>query len=85
VVVPGQERFAILLARSKQGFDFAESAPDVKAVFVLAGTKDERNFHLVSLAAIAQIVHDDGFERRWLEAKGEQSLRDLVLLAKRRR
>ena len=85
VVIPGQKRFAILLARSKLGFHFSESAPDVKAVFVLAGTKDERNFHLVSLAAIAQIVQEDGFERRWLAAKGELSLRDLVLLGKRRR
>ena len=85
VVVPGKKRFAILLVRSKQGLHFSESAPDVKAVFVLAGTKDERNFHLVSLAAIAQIVHEDGFECRWLAAKGEQSLRDLVLLGKRRR
>jgi len=85
MVVPGKKRFAILIARSKQGLHFSESAPDVKAVFVLVGTKDERNFHLVSLAAIAQIVHEDGFERKWLAAKGEQSLRDLVLLGKRRR
>jgi len=85
VVIPGQKRFAILIARSKQGFHFSESAPAVKAVFVLAGTKDERNFHLVSLAAIAQIVYEDGFDRKWLASKGEQSLRDLVVLGKRRR
>jgi len=52
----------------------------VEAVFVLAGTKDERNFQLVSLAAIARIVHEDGFERKWLAAKGKQSLPDVARL-----
>lgn len=85
VVVPGQQRFALLLARCRKGCYFSESAPDVKAVFVLAGSKDERNFHLVSLAAIAQIVQEDDFEHSWLAAKGREALRDLVLLGKRRR
>jgi len=85
VVVPGKHTFSLLLARCREGLYFSESAPDVKAVFVLAGSKDERNFHLVSLAAIAQIVQEDGFERRWLAAKGKEALRDLVLLGRRRR
>ncbi|MCK4527856.1 PTS sugar transporter subunit IIA, partial [candidate division WOR-3 bacterium] len=62
-----------------------EDAPAVNTVFVLVGTKDERNFHLRALAAIAQIVQDSHFENRWLAAKSEESLRDTVLLGKRRR
>ena len=67
------------------GVRFSDAAPEVRTVFVLAGSKDERNFHLVSLTAIAQIVQDEDFEERWLAAKGEQALRDTVLLAKRAR
>jgi mannitol/fructose-specific phosphotransferase system IIA component (Ntr-type) len=85
IVVSGQNRFALLLARCKKGFYFSEASPDIKAVFMLAGTKDERNFHLVSLAAIAQIVQEDDFECKWLTARGVEALRDLVLLGKRRR
>jgi hypothetical protein len=37
----------------------------VQAVFVLAGTRDDRDFHLRALAGIAQIVQDPAFEKRW--------------------
>ncbi|MCK4525766.1 PTS sugar transporter subunit IIA, partial [candidate division WOR-3 bacterium] len=62
-----------------------EDAPAVNTVFVLVGTKDERNFHLRALAAIAQIVQNPHFKDRWLAAKSEESLRDIVLLGKRSR
>jgi mannitol/fructose-specific phosphotransferase system IIA component (Ntr-type) len=85
VVVPGEGRFGLLLARARQGISFSDEAPEVKAVFVLAGTRDERNFHLRALAAIAQIVQEKDFERRWLSATSQQALRDVALLAERRR
>ncbi|KPJ63164.1 hypothetical protein AMJ44_14700 [candidate division WOR-1 bacterium DG_54_3] len=52
---------------------------------MLLGTKDERNFHLVSLAAIAQIVQEPDFEERWMKAKNKEALRDIVLLGQRKR
>ena len=70
---------------AKEGVFFSNSAPHVHAVFVLAGTKDERNFHLRALAAIAQIVQDPKFEDKWLKAKSGEALRDIVLLGERRR
>jgi amino acid transporter len=85
VVVDGEGRFDILLARSRAGIRFSDAAPAVHCVFVLAGTRDERNFHLRALSAIAQIVQAGDFERRWLAARGEQALRDLVLLGERQR
>ena len=52
---------------------------------MITGTRDERNFHLQSLAAIAQIVQDSNFEKKWLKAKNIEALRDIVLLGDRRR
>ncbi|OQX54427.1 MAG: hypothetical protein B5M48_00920 [Candidatus Omnitrophica bacterium 4484_213] len=49
------------------------------------GILDERNFHLRALSAIAQIVQDPHFEKKWLAAKSKEGLRDIVLLGKRRR
>jgi len=85
IIINGEHNFGILLARSKEGISFSESAPKVHTVFVLVGTKDERNFHLRALSAIAQIVQDPHFEERWMSARNKEVLRDIVLLGKRRR
>lgn len=85
IVIEGEGRFEILLARCKEGIYFSDAAPHVHAVFILIGTRDERNYHLQALAAIAQIVQEHDFEKRWLEARSAEALRDLVLLGKRKR
>ena len=85
IVIPGQHTFDILLARCREGIFFSEKEPKVRAVFVIVGTKDERNFHLYTLAAIAQIVHDPNFEAKWNGAKTKEALRDIILLGERRR
>jgi Phosphotransferase system mannitol/fructose-specific IIA domain (Ntr-type) len=52
IIIDGAEKFEILIARCKDGIIFSKSLPPVYAVFVLAGTRDERNFHLRALASI---------------------------------
>jgi mannitol/fructose-specific phosphotransferase system IIA component (Ntr-type) len=85
IIIEGEHVFDILIARSRQGIAFSPSAPQVHAIFVLMGSMDERNFHLRALAAIAQIVQDPRFEKRWMSARSKESLRDIVLLGKRLR
>jgi amino acid transporter len=85
VIVEGERTFDILLARCRKGIFFSERSPEVHAIFVLAGTSDERNFHLRTLSAIAQIAQGPDFERRFMAAEGKEGLRDCVLLAERRR
>jgi len=85
IIIEGEHVFDILIARCREGIAFSPSAPQVHAVFVLMGTMDERNFHLRALAAIAQIVQDPRFEKRWMSARSKESLRDIVLLGKRLR
>lgn len=52
---------------------------------MLIGSKDERNFHLRALSAIAQIVQDANFEKNWMSARDEQVLKDILLLTNRKR
>ena len=52
---------------------------------MLIGSKDERNYHLQALIAIASIVQEPQFEERWLDARTEEGLRDVLLLSKRER
>lgn len=85
IVIDEENVFEILLARCRPGVNFSETAPAVKSVFVLAGSKNERNFHLRALAGIAQIVRDPHFEEDWMRARNEEDLRDIILLGKRRR
>ncbi|MFA5239674.1 MAG: amino acid permease [Phycisphaerae bacterium] len=84
IIIEGEHTFDILIARCKDGISFSDTK-QVQAIFVIAGSKDERNFHLYSLSAIAQIVQDPKFEKRWLTAKGVDAIRDIVLLGKRKR
>jgi amino acid transporter/mannitol/fructose-specific phosphotransferase system IIA component (Ntr-type) len=85
IIIEGEGRFEVLLARCREGILFSEEAPAVQAVFVLAGTRDGRNFHLRCLSSIAQIVQDPQFVKRWAAAKNEAGLRDLILLGPRQR
>ncbi len=85
VVVDEGERFDILLARCRQGVHFSDRAPDIRTVFVIVGGRSQRNFYLRVLAAIAQIVQNPDFKARWMAARGEQAMRDIVLLSQRRR
>ena len=85
VIIEGEHCFDILLARSRPGVRFSDTAPHVHAMFFLIGSRDERNFHLQALSSIAQIVMDQDFEQRWMSAKSESGLRDVVLLGQRRR
>lgn len=85
IIIEGNNKFDILLARCKEGIIFSEDLPPVYTVFVLIGTRDERNFHLRALMSIAQIVQQPDFERRWLKAKNIEDLRNIILLSERKR
>lgn len=85
LILPGQEKFELVLVRHRGGIEFSDTAPHVKAVFVLMGSRDERNAHLRALAGIAQIAQQHNFIEHWLAARSETALRDLLLLSQRRR
>jgi amino acid transporter/mannitol/fructose-specific phosphotransferase system IIA component (Ntr-type) len=85
IVIEGDNKFDILIARCRKGVRFSDKAPAIHTIFVIAGSKDQRNFYLRVLAAIAQIVQDPDFDRKWMAARSEQALRDVVLLSERKR
>jgi mannitol/fructose-specific phosphotransferase system IIA component (Ntr-type) len=85
IVIEGKHKFSILLARVQRGVIFYENSAPVHTIFVLVGTRDERNFHLRALAAIAQIAQDKDFDKNWLTARNSEELKDIILLAERKR
>jgi amino acid transporter/mannitol/fructose-specific phosphotransferase system IIA component (Ntr-type) len=85
IIVDGQSKFDVLLVRAVKGIDFPHSPDPVKTMFILAGTRDERNYHLRALMAIAQITQEKNFEQRWLTARDAETIRNLILLSTRKR
>lgn len=84
IIIEGKNKFNILLVRSKKGIAFPRSGA-VHTVFALVGSKDERNFYLRALSAIAQICQQKDFEKKWIRARNIEELKDIILLAERRR
>jgi len=85
IIVEGTQKFDIVLVRCKKGIRFPNTRRRVRTMFVLASSIDERAFHLRALAAIAQIAQDKKFSRHWLRARSIEELRNIVLLAERKR
>ncbi len=85
IVVEGERKFDILLVRAADGIDFPHAPDPVRIMFILAGTKDERNYHLRALMAIAQIAQEKQFEQRWFAARDAEAIRNLLLLSTRKR
>jgi amino acid transporter/mannitol/fructose-specific phosphotransferase system IIA component (Ntr-type) len=85
IVVEGENKFDILLVRAVDGIDFPHAPDPVKVMFVLVGSRDQRNYHLRALMAIAQIAQEKDFEQRWLVARDPADIRNLILLSTRKR
>ena len=64
---------------------FSDDVEDVRAAFFIFATPDRRNQHLKTIAAIAQIIQHPDFDRRWDATQTPEQIRDLFLLAKRKR
>ncbi len=78
IIVEGDNQFQMLIVRSRKGVRFSESAQQVHAMFFLAGSIDQRHFHLVVISTLAQIVSHPSFEESWLEAGSHNELRTLI-------
>ena len=85
IIVSHKDCFKLFIIKSEAGIDFGEDYNEVKAVFVLAGSRDQRNRHLKALAAIAQLVQHPKFDALWQHARTEEQLRDVLLLGQRKR
>ncbi len=85
IVVDGENRFEIMLLRSKSGIKLADNQPLLHCIFVLVGTKDQRNYHLRALMSIAQIAQQENFLKNWLDCRNINSIRNMILLSNRTR
>ena len=84
ITVKGENIFKVILIRAQSGIIFPEDQL-VHILFAFVGSSGDRIIHLKVLSAIAQVTQSPGFTKEWMEAKNEEDLRNVVLLAERRR
>src|SRR6056297_2269839 len=85
IIVPGKKKFKLGLVRIKKGIKWDENSPPVNAVFILIGTMDMREYHLKSLMAVSQLLQNDDFFDKWMNADDEKDLKNTIRLMPRKR
>ncbi len=85
IIIEDIQKFHMVVIRCREGIKFNEKKTNIKAVFMFISSKNLHKTHLKILASIASLIKEEGFEKRWVEAKNEDYLRDIVLLSKRER
>jgi len=86
IIIEVENFSRLILVRARTGIIFPNDRL-VHIAFILVGSSGTRgrSMHLKDLAAIAQIAGNKDFDEKWLEAKGEDELRSILLLAERYR
>jgi len=74
----------ITLVRARAGIIFPGDEV-AHTLFVLVGSSAGRAVHLKILAAIAQVTQKPEFDRQWAEASDTEELKNIVLLADRKK
>lgn len=85
IVLESGAKGFMYIVRCKKGVHMTEEQPNVKAVFLLGGSVDTRGLHLKTIASLATMVGQPGFEDEWLAVDGAVGLRNLMMLNRRRR
>ncbi len=85
IIIEIKGYFDIFMIRCKRGIRFKEKQTDIVAVFFLISSRDQRSLMLRAHTYISQIIADPEFEKRWMEAKDQEALKDIFLLGKRKR
>ncbi len=84
IILEGSNIAKTLLVRAKAGIIFPGDEI-IHIAFVFVGSPEGRVFHLKVLAAIAQITQNPEFENQWFSVSNKEELKNIILLAERRR
>ena len=85
IIIDGTDKMFMHVVRAKDGIRFTDTEDSVQAIFLLGGTEDRRVLHLKTIAAIASLISEPGFEEKWMEAEGTVELKNMMMLNSRKR
>ncbi len=79
IVIKGRNKFDVAIVRCKKGVKFLGNIPPIHTLFIVISSPDKRNLYLHSLMWITQIVEEENFEEKWLNAADAIELRKILL------
>lgn len=79
--IEGRDKFELLVVRSKDGVQLVEDNPPIHAFFIVVATQEQRNFYMHSLMWMVQIAEQIDFNDEWMNVKGVEELRNIILQA----
>lgn len=85
IIINGEDQIFLIIIRCKDGIKFTDKENDVKAVFLLGGTKDKRILHLKTIASIATLVGLNDFQEQWMNSDNIIELKNIMILNSRKR
>jgi len=85
IIIDQKWFFDVFMVRSREGIHYIDNDLKIRAAFFLIASRDQRNLMLRAHTYLSQIIGEPDFEKRWLEAKDEHGLKDIILLGKRKR
>jgi len=85
IIIDGEDRVFLTIIRCKDGIKFSEDENEVKAVFLLCGSKEKRILHLKTIASIATLVSYKDFQEKWQNSNNINELKNLMILSSRKR
>lgn len=85
IPIKGHNKCKIIIARDKQGIVFSDADNPVFCAFIIVYSPDEWNFHFHSISWFIEIAEVANFEKEWLNASGDEDLRNILLVLWRRR
>ena len=84
-IIKGRDKFEMLLVRSKKGIILSDDVNPIHAFFVIVASPDQKNFYLHSLMWIVQIAEETYFETKWISAKDDEKIKNIILEAWKKR
>jgi len=84
-MIKGHDKFDLLLVRSKKGLLTSDDIDPIHAFIMIVASPDQESFFLHSLMWIVQIAEETDFEEKWINAKEDEELKDLILSSWRKR
>jgi amino acid transporter/mannitol/fructose-specific phosphotransferase system IIA component (Ntr-type) len=84
-MIKGKDKFEIIFIRSQKGMILSDNFDPVHAFFVIVATPDKKSLYLHTLMWLIQISEEKDFEEKWIKAKDENELRELILKSWRKR
>lgn len=78
-VVPGKNKFEIVMVRDKKGITFSKGESNIYAAYIIAYSRDQKDFFLNSFVWIVDIAEKTDFDEKWLNAIDAKELKSIVL------